>query len=293
MRAIFIGNVTIDEVGGRYRVGGSGYYGGRALTYLNVDVYVVTHIAEEYRGMIKGVANTFGINVIELSNNGIPIFIIERGKAVRFRGISPKIMFRDIEVFLKSSKFNIILFTPIMNELNSDIIDVVNYSKDVVSLDIQGFVRMNSDDSIKLQWRNNLFEIFPYMDIVHGNISEFCFHKNTKEILKTMKELSTSINTAFLISNDDKGTYLVYRGEVLHIPPPAIEPIDDVGAGDILLAITSLYRAEGMDILSSSIRGVAAASLKVMNAYREWFDRNLIDMYSREIEERVNPVELS
>jgi len=293
MRAIFIGNITVDEVGERYRVGGSGYYGGRALAYLGIDVYVATHIAEEYRGMIKGIANTFGINIIELSNNGTPIFVIERGKAVRFKGVSPKIMFRDIEVFLKSYNFNIILFTPIMNELDSDIIDIANYKKDVVSLDIQGFVRIYSDDSIKLQWRNDLFEIFPYIDIVHGNISEFCFYRDAKEILKTMKEFSMSINTAFLISNDDKGTYLVYRGEVLHIPPPTIEPVDDVGAGDILLAITSLYRAEGMDILSSTIRGVAAASLKVMNAYKEWFDRNLIDMYSKEIEDRVNPIELS
>jgi len=205
MRAIFIGNITVDEVGERYRVGGSGYYGGRALAYLGIDVYVATHIAEEYRGMIKGIANTFGINIIELSNNGTPIFVIERGKAVRFKGVSPKIMFRDIEVFLKSYNFNIILFTPIMNELDSDIIDIANYKKDVVSLDIQGFVRIHSDDSIKLQWRNNLFEIVPYIDIVHGNISEFCFYRDAKEILKTMKEFSMSVTTAFLISNDDKG----------------------------------------------------------------------------------------
>ncbi len=293
MKAIFIGNITIDEVGERHRIGGSGYYGGRALVYLGVDVYVATHIAEEYSGMVKGIANTFGINVIELSNSGTPIFVIERGKATRFKGISPKIRFSDIEVFLRSYNFNIILFTPIMNELNSDIIDIANYNRDVVSLDIQGFVRIYSDNSIIFQWRKELFEIFPYIDIVHGNISEFCFHRDVKEVLKTMKEYSMSINTAFLVSNDDKGTYLVYKGEIIHIPPPAIEPVDDVGAGDILLAVTSLYRAEGMDIVSSTIRGVVAASLKVMNSYREWFDKDLIDVYSKEIENMISSVELS
>ena len=57
-----------------------------------------------------------------------------------------------------------------------------------------------------------------------------------------------------------------------------------------MLAVTGYFRAMDMDILESVVRGVIAAALKVENAYGEWFNKELLEIYSKELLESIKSV---
>ncbi|MCS7111721.1 MAG: PfkB family carbohydrate kinase [Sulfolobales archaeon] len=293
MKALFIGNITMDDLGTQYRVGGSGYYGGRALAeYLGVEVYVATHVADDVRGLIRGVLDLYGIRVIELGVNGTPIFTISNGKAVGFRGLSPTIDIEAVRLYTRMHRFDAVYVTPIMKEiLEHQIIQIREFNSKVTAIDIQGFVRECYDDSIRCLWKWNSEEALLTVDIVHGNIREFCFTNEETSIIKHIKDLSSAGGTSFLVSLDDRGLYLVHNNEALHIPSLSVKSVDDVGAGDILLAVTGYFRAMGMSMLESTTRGISAAALKTENAYREWFNKELLEMYSRELLESIKSVD--
>ncbi|MEM4682068.1 MAG: PfkB family carbohydrate kinase [Ignisphaera sp.] len=289
--------MTLDKVGERLKVGGSGYYGGRALaTYLDVETYVLTNVDENYRGLVLGLLNSYGIKVFEIKSNGMPIFIISSGKAIEFQGTSSEISKEIIESYLKVGGFSIVIIAPIMREIDIDSIYILeDFSRstiNVVALDIQGFVRNVVDNRITCEWIEDLELILRYVDIVHGNIKEFCFAKEELMVVKNIKELSTTLDTAFLVSLDARGTYLVYSGEIFYIPSLSVNTVDDVGAGDVLLAVASYYRARNESILSSSVKGVIAASLKVENAYRDWFDRETIESIAQNHERMIKVVNI-
>lgn len=290
VRVLIIGNVTLDEIGDRIRVGGTGYYGGRALAqYLDAEVYVATNISEIYKGLIKGVLESHGIKIIETGYNSTPVFIIRNGKAVGFKGESPKINLLSLEPYIKIYRFDVVILGPILNEINLNELNVLDsWSPKVAALDIQGIVRrVNNHGEIELVWNENMEEKLQKIDIVHGNAKEFCFSKDINLLLKRVKEWSLSTKTLYLVSLDEKGLYMIKNGEILYIKPPPINVVDEVGAGDILLSVTAYYMAKGLTPFEATFRGVAAAVLKIENAYKEWFDKDLLESFAREIAQNV------
>lgn len=295
VRVLVVGNITLDLLpDGRIRVGGSGYYGGRALSeYLDVDTYVLTYVDENYRGLVLGVLSSAGIKVLELRADGMPMFKISGGKAVEFQGVSPRIPSTVVESYTRVLGFNAVIFAPIMRELDIDLVRTLNKQPStVVSLDLQGFVREPSSAGIACRWYEELEKGLLYADIVHGNIAEFCFSNNEHEVLSRLKSLSSSYGTVFLVSLDARGTYAVYRGEVFYIPSLPTSAVDDVGAGDVLLAVTTYYRVLGTPVLEAVVRGVIASSLKVENAYGVWFDKKAVEEIARAHINNVRVVEI-
>lgn len=292
MKTLFIGNITLDKINEEFRIGGPGYYGGRALaSYLGVDVYVLTHVSNYYREFIVNTLGNYGVKILEIKSNAIPIFVIDSGKTIQFQGFSDKISSNIIEHHLKNNRYDIVFIVPIMNEIDVDSIHILKeYKKrinSILSLDIQGFVRRVAEYGIKCEWTKELEIVLTHVDIVHGNITEFCFTQNEILIIDRIKELSTTSHTAFLVSLDAKGTYLIYLGDIIHIPSLSVAVINDVGAGDILLSVTSYYKAKGNDIITAAIKGVTAASLKVENSHRDWFSEKLIEVIAQEHKEKL------
>lgn len=283
MRALLIGNMTIDVLDSGIRVGGSVFYGGRALAeYLGIETYALSHIDKEHRELMINTLSRYGIKIIELKAESVPMFIIKNGKAVKFQGLSQKIPMETIERLIKLLKFDIVMLVPIMGELDIKTIELLkNYTSSTISLDIQGLVRTKINNRIACQWDKMLESALIHTDLVHGNIAEYCFSNDENVVLKYFVELSSSCNTAFLISLDSNGTFLVFKGEAFHIPALTVKNVDDVGAGDILLAVTSYFKACGEPILQAAVKGVIAASLKVGNAYGVWFNNDMINSIYR------------
>lgn len=283
MKSLFVGNITLDILDNKIRVGGPGFYGGKTLSeYLNVDTYVLTYIDEKYKGLVLDVLSSYGIKILGIKSDKMPIFIIKDGKVLEFRGHSYKISNEVIENYVNTLRPDIMILSPIMREIDKSVVEVFNgYRGSVTSLDIQGFVRLLVNGKIGCEWSKELEYIFPYFNIIHGNILEFCFTKDEKAIVKYILDISKSCKTAFVISLDYRGTYSIYNSEIYYIPSLAVNVIDDVGAGDILLSVASYFRAMGLSVLEAIVRGVIAASLKVENTYKSWFDKETLNTLSQ------------
>ncbi|MEM0027569.1 MAG: PfkB family carbohydrate kinase [Ignisphaera sp.] len=294
MRVLIVGNITIDEIGDRIRVGGTGYYGGRALAeYLDAEVYVATNIGEAYKGLVKGVLESHGIKVIEAGHSSTPVFVIRDGKAVGFKGESPRISLSNLEPYAKIYRFDVVILGPILREVDLNEIDyVLSWSPKVTALDIQGLVRSVANGELRLIWDYSIEEKLGRVDVVHGNVKEFCFSSDLKNVLSKVREWSLATKTTYLISLDERGLYIVADNEILYIKSPAISSVDEVGAGDILLSVTAYYIAKGFNTIESVLRGVAAATLKVENAYREWFNKDSLESLVKELERLVEEVKI-
>lgn len=277
---LIVGNATVDLLpSGEMRVGGSVYYGGRALgRHIGVETYGLTRVAERIRDLVSRALLEAGVKPIIIESDDSPVFVIRGGKAVEFRGSSPPIKWGAVAEYLESVEFNAVIFAPIMREVEPEIIlEAGRRPGPVYAADIQGFVRKASAGGMGCEWSNVLEEVLPILHIVHGNISEYCFAKEEKYVLARIVDLSTVSNTIYLASADDRGTYLLRRGEAHHIPPYPVNAVDDVGAGDVLLAVSTYYLASGEKPLDAVTRGVVAASLKTQNPAGEWFTPALIE----------------
>lgn len=294
MRALFIGNITLDVFDGKLRVGGPGFYGGRALSdNLCVETYVLSNVDEVHRGLILGIMNIYGIRILEIEAKEMPIFVIRGGKAVEFHGISHRISQQVVESYLRAYRFDIVILAPIMKELDIDVVGIARrYTNKVLSIDIQGFVRTLAGDNIVCSWVKVLEDALVYADVVHGNIAEFCFAISERDVIKRIVDLSSTCKTLFLVSLDYRGSYAIHQREVFYIPSLPVAVVDDVGAGDVLLATTSYFIARNESTIDASVKGVIAASLKVENAYKSWFDIETIEAVHREHVQKVQVIKL-
>ncbi len=286
-RALFVGNITLDNLGTRIRVGGPGFYGGIALSeYLGVDVYVLTSVNDCYEPLIKSVLSTYGVKILPKKCEDVAVFRIEKGKVVAIESEGCKLEAYDVFSVIDIVKPDILFLTPVYSELGIDLAkEVTTKFRGITSIDIQGFVRRERE--LKCVWSDELTELITLARVVHGNVKEFCVGEN---VVDWLHRVSRDSNAMIIASMDERGCYLAYRGEVYEIPTLAINPVDDVGAGDVLTAIASYYLYQGYSPLEAACRGVAAAALKVENAYSKWFDRESLDVLSRELLTMVKKV---
>jgi len=294
-RVLVVSNFTIDLIEERSRIGGPGYYCCRALTELGAECYALGHVSEEYRGLVLGVLNLYGIRALEIPSRAMPIFTIDKGRAAAVRGESPKIDLALVEAHAKTVRADIVVFSPVMGEIGSE--DVKNFRRGfqgLTALDIQGLVRRKLNDEIGLVWSHEVEEAVAEVDLVHGNINEFAFSRDEIEVVKRLRDISTvAPRTVIFASIDHRGSYAIRSGEVYLLRPPDISPVDDVGAGDIMLSVAALYMHRGLGWLEAAAIGVAAAALKVENAYRDvWLREEEVRAYSEIVLSRAIPVNI-
>ncbi len=293
LKALIIGNLTIDIVDGSTRLGGPGLYGGIALRQLGDEVYVYSSISREYLDKVKRALDTHKINLVGSECSSMPTFIIRGGKVRGLEKQGCSIDVDNVVQIIDTIKPDIIILSPVLGEIDVNTISKISIhahrsNVKVVSLDIQGLVRRLIDNTIVCSWSDDIWHVLQYVDVVHGNIQEFCFSDNEKNILRiAFNELKMRRSSStLLLSLDRYGCYLVnyVENKILHVPAPPVNVVDDVGAGDVMTAVTSHYIAKGFDIINATVRGVIAASLKVENAHRDrWFDNDVIERLSPNI----------
>ncbi|NPA97582.1 MAG: hypothetical protein GXO32_08285 [Crenarchaeota archaeon] len=284
MRALFVGNLTIDVLDNRVRVGGSGFYGGVALSeYLGVETYVLSSASEKYGPLFRSVLSTYGIKLLEVKCHSVATFRIS-GRKMWILDSGCCIPKSSIDTSISVVRPDILLLTPVFKELAiSDSLEVLSSFNGVKAVDLQGFVRERLDSRLACVWREQLKDVVMNSTVVHGNIKEFCIGADAADVMRWLRDYSKRCSALILASLDEKGCYAAYRGRVYLVPAPPTSAIDDVGAGDILTAVAAYYLAQGVTPLEAACRGVAAASLKVENPYSAWFDRESIDTVSKSL----------
>ncbi len=286
-RVLFIGNITIDLIDGyRVRIGGSGFYGGIALSeYLGSSVHVLSSVDDAHGPMIRSALESYGIKLLKKLCTDVTTFVIEGGKAKSILKKGCVLEEEEALMALNLVKPDILLITPVINEVSIELAkNLLNSFRGTKALDIQGFVREPSTNGLACSWKEGLEELLGISTVVHGNLSEFCIGKN---IIQWLSDVTSTSDSVILASRDALGCYVAYRGEVYSIPAPPVNAVDDIGAGDVLTAVTSYYIHKGLNPLDASCRGVAAASLKVENAYSSWFDLESIESIARSLSRYV------
>ncbi len=293
LRALIVGNATIDRLDSRERIGGSVFYAGMALSqYLDVETYALIAANEFYSSILRSVFTSIGIKTVMLKCDSIPVFQIIKGKA---RGIESRGCVIPLEAILSYARLyrpDILLLMPVFREVEPHYIEVVKREINaVIAVDIQGFVRDAKSEGMKSElvcvWRNDMFDALRSADVVHGNISEFCFDNDPKNVLRELANRYVNTESVIIASMDYRGAYVISHGHVYALPAPSVEAHDDVGCGDILTAVTAYFLAQGYSVLDAVARGIAAASLKAERPYSEWFDRELLEIYTKSVLENA------
>lgn len=277
MKCLVVGNLTVDEVNGELRVGGSSYYGGRSLKLLGCEVYILSSISNKYRDLFENLYSEF--SVIERSCPSNPVFVIRSGRAVGLKEPGCTIPPDEIASSVKSIEPSVVLLAPVFNEvvLEQSYLEMIRGGDAVLGLEIHGLTRSVVGAEILNEWRNELLSYAKYFDLVHGNLHEYCFSNSLSTIIGALREYSSKHYTGFQVSLDARGLYLVAKGSIYYFPPLDLEVVSVLGAGDVLLSVSSYYLSNGYSHLESTARGLVAAYLKMSCRDSEWFDRNAIE----------------
>ncbi len=268
LKCMVIGNITLDMVGETYRVGGPGYYGGRALKLLGCNVYLVTSISNKYYELFKKLYDWF--QIIEYSCDRQTIFYISSGRATDLLEEGCRIPLDYLVDIVVKTRPDILVFSPVYREIGYEHIVSTSKHAGAIGLDIQGFTRrvLNGITNI---WDDKLFEIAGYVSVVHGNIREYCFTDSFREIFNKLSKTAGKYDTYFQVSMDERGLYLVGPDKIIYYPPAVINVVDDIGAGDILLAVTTYYIGLGHNVEEATLYGLAAAVNKISSSNNTWF----------------------
>ncbi|MEM2854631.1 MAG: PfkB family carbohydrate kinase [Desulfurococcaceae archaeon] len=296
LKSLLIGNISLDLINGGVRLGGSVLYGGIALSSLKAHVVIATHLDEAHRYLVEDLLRTFGIRALLKDCRKLPTFIIGKGKALGVEAEGCVHDLRTLASVVSDLKPTLVLLVPVLREINvSDSLELINTARGVgarvIGIDLQGYVRSVKDRGLECSWSEDLWSLLEKATIVHGNLREFCFNKDFNKVVKELAEAAKSLrNTVIVASMDDEGAYIIIQGEVIKIPPLIIEAqaVDDVGAGDVLLAIASYYMAKGLTSIEAVTRGTVAASLKVARGLlQQWFTVDELNNYSNAILRRL------
>ncbi|MCS7127787.1 MAG: PfkB family carbohydrate kinase [Sulfolobales archaeon] len=301
LKSLLIGNISLDLINSGIRLGGSVIYGGITLASLKADVVIATHLDEIHGVLIEDLLKTFDIRALFKNCKTLPKFIICGGKALEVEAEGCVHDLRTLVNIVSDLKPNLLLLVPVFREISvSDSLELISTARRigvrVIGIDIQGYVRSIKDRGLECSWPKDLWSLLEKVTIVHGNLREFCFNKDFSKVVKELAEVTRSIrDTAIVASMDDEGAYLFIQGEVIKVPPllAEVQVIDDVGAGDVLLAAASYYMTKGLTSVEAVARGIAAASLKVARGLlQQWFTIDEIDNYSNIILNMLKHVQI-
>ncbi len=294
MRALIVGSTTIDVVRGVTRVGGSTYYCGLTLSkHLHDETHVLTPIDERSSNLVKRTFSGAGVRLHTVECARIPQFTIRDGKAVDVVAGDCAIPADVARRVIKSVKPDIVLVTPVYNEIAIDdyveLLESVKWVK-VKSLDIQGLVRVVASGGIKCVWRDEILKLMSTVSLTHGHVKEFCFADDEVTVVRALVSNEDLRNSAVAVSMDSRGLYLITRGGCYRVPSLQVTGVDEVGAGDVFTAVASHYMAVEGDLQRAIVKGVIAASLKVSRATGNWFTvEELTERLSHVSPQRILP----
>jgi len=287
MLALIIGSVTIDDIGNELRVGGSVYYGGKALRrFPGVEVHVLTPLDTTHKEFVVEIFEGEGINVHSIVCESIPVFVIRSGKALGLRAGGCPIGAEEVIELISDLRPDILILAPVFRELDFKTavlgLDEVKVDGGISSVDIQGFVREVSN-GITCVWDEGIYDVINRANLTHGNLREYCFSSDVAEVLQVLQLNIRSYNASVAVTRDSGYSYLISKYEVYEVPTLKVIAVDEVGAGDVLTAVATYHLALGDTPKDAFIKGSIAASLKVSRPYGDWFTLEEIDKYFNEL----------
>ncbi len=277
-----VGHLTLDELGGgKVRIGGAVAYGSAFIAGLGLSAGVVSVVGKDFSDNMLRWLKGLGVDLSGLR--------VSEGLSTRFRVIpGPKrviasliskahpISVADVAPF----RAKIAHLGPVAGEFSREVVLQSASSCGVLVVDLQGFLRRFGPFGRVTLTREGLSSLEGIRAVVHANELEASEATGLTDPVLAARALSRRFGTA-AITLGEEGAVLAGPDEVVVVRPPAVEAVDDVGAGDVFSAALGVAFANEMRIEEAARLAVAAAAASTGFAGPHPIPRELIQRLER------------
>jgi sugar/nucleoside kinase (ribokinase family) len=262
MKYLVIGNITKDTIRTKEKeivaFGGTSSYASITAKKLGCNTFVLSRGNYELNEWIKNLENQ-GIKVKLEESEDISYFVNDYSGPERkqfWKSDAGIINFKDL------GEMDIIHIGPVLKEITSEYVKEARKHTNLLSLDVQGFVREYEKKRVTMKFWEERAEFLEHVDLVKLNGSESGFvskETNYKEVCKNLRGFGPEVVEVTLGENGS-----IVMGEEIHkIPAYQTNAVDKTGAGDVFLAASAVHYLETKDVLESGLFASAAASFVV------------------------------
>lgn len=280
-----VGNLTVDVIENKIRGGGPGYYMGIALSLLEEKVYLVGNIGRDYPRKELEELKKLRVNLktlnwtdkstsfkIEYSNESRSLKVLCRGEKI-------KLDFRRVD-----SK-GIIVYSPVLREVEVYQVDKCKKLKREYAIDIQGFSRKISRSKVVNFWNPSISKVIEGSYLVHLGIEEATMI--SKDPLKVLNKILDHNLHYTAITLGVKGSIVGSRNEAYVIPPLKIFRGDPTGAGDVYTGVLLAYLLKGEKLEVAGAKATVAAGLKIKRNKIPWYTVKELELGSLKVLEKT------
>jgi sugar/nucleoside kinase (ribokinase family) len=263
-----IGHITQDRVvtpqSVKYMPGGTAYYFSCALANLDINYKLVTAVGDAELHYVE-----------HLREDGIDVDVHPSVSTVFFEniyGVNPDDRTQNVlaiaDAFeperLQSIQAKIFHLGPLLDtDISIEVIKLLA-SKGLVSLDIQGFLRMVVNQKVMPWVWDDAENALPFIHTLKADENELAMLTCCKVVKDGMMQLADHGVQEIIITNGSKGSLIYGDGDFYTIPafaPGAI--VDATGCGDTYMAGYLYSKVKGNDIADCGRFAAAMASLKM------------------------------
>ncbi|RLG43541.1 MAG: hypothetical protein DRN92_09330 [Thermoproteota archaeon] len=293
-RFLALGHLTIDEVFYegrklRERLGGSVAYGSLAAISMGWEVSIVSVVGEDMPKSFLQKLSSLGADIshvktIEGHSTRFRVEVSGSREVLSRPKSAPALRLSDIPREIE--KAHVIFLGSVGKEISVDLINKIkNIARGLIAIDLQGFIReFGPKGEVSLTRNKKVFEASSFCDVIHLSREECVTATGTSQLRKGVEKFLNTGAQVVSITMGEKGGIVADKEEILYVP--AIKPervVDDVGAGDVFLAVLSICLAENIDLKTSSAIASAAASLSTELDGPSLLDKSEIERRSKSI----------
>jgi sugar/nucleoside kinase (ribokinase family) len=211
-----IGNYTKDTIvspaGTRYVDGGAVNYAAHAVARMDLDVAVVTHLAEEDRRVIDRLEE-FGVDCyVEYTQHSTLLKLEYPTQNIDQRNLSITATAGDItseEVRHLNAK-SMVIGTSLRNEISLDTIETLREKDTLLAADVQGFLRVLCGEKLEHRPWPEMEEVLSLLDILKTDGKEAEFMTGENDVVKAAAVLAEMGPREVLITHREG--VLIYSG---------------------------------------------------------------------------------
>jgi sugar/nucleoside kinase (ribokinase family) len=265
MKVGVIGNLARDLImpQGIVQMGGAAYYSGVTASRLGQDVRLITRVGREYeKGWLRRLEKEEGIDlVVQISKESTAFensYEDSSGSRIqRLVGDAGRIEWDE-----RFNGCDLVHVGPLFHEVDLSLLQMLD--SDLVSLDVQGYIRGRRSDSLVVhrKWCDMTSHI-EKVRILHAGLDEVRYidYKNRGSL--TGFDLLTLGPEVVLFTDRANGSQ-VFHGDRCHmVPAYPVKENHPTGAGDVYTMAFMIRYAETRDPHDSGFFASAAASLLV------------------------------
>ena len=261
------GNLTIDELVLNHRVsispGGSALFASGAAAKLGAKVGILGNVGTDYptASLRRLEELSIGIKFLKKTTRPSTRFRITRlNGSRRLELLEPG---TPIAALSGKQRFHGIHLGPVFNEISSSLSSKLRMSCQMLSADLQGFIRVSSKAGLVRTIPRNLDHLLGQCDIIQASIDEARTQTRSRDPRGILKRfLRLNVKHAILTMGN-QGAWLGSREGKVYFVPAFRDPdiTDSTGAGDVFAGSwLRTFLSTGDPVWSSAV-GAACASL--------------------------------